>query len=64
MKRSFRVHYPWQKTPVGGGFFVPSLNLELVRENGLRAAVHHKIKAKAQYGIVGGRIGVLFTRVS
>lgn len=61
--RKIRVHFPWTKTPVKGVFFVPTLNLELTREHGLRAATHHKVQARAEYGVVGGKLGVLFTRV-
>jgi hypothetical protein len=63
MRRRIRVHYPWAKTPVKGGFFVPTLELERVKEDGLRAAVFHKMKAKAQFGVVDGRLGVLFIRL-
>jgi len=62
MRRRIRVHYPWAKTPRGGAFFVPTLELERVKEDGLRAAVYHKIKARTQFGVVDGRLGVLFIR--
>lgn len=61
MRRKIRVHYPWEKTPAGGGFFVPTLQLKQVREDGLRAAVHHKVRGKAQFGVKDGRLGVWFT---
>ena len=63
MSRKIRVHYPWNKTPVKGGFFVPSLNLEQTKEDGLRAAVFNKMKAKVTFVVHNGRLGVLFTRV-
>ena len=63
MRRKIRVHYPWPDTPEGGGFFVPSLNLAQTKEDGLRAAVYHKVKGKAQYGVMEGRLGVWFTRL-
>ena len=57
------MHYPWDKTPAGGGFFVPTLNLKQTKEDGLRAAVFHKVKGKAQFGVKEGRLGVWFSRL-
>ena len=62
MKRKFRVHYPWQTTPPKGVFFIPSLKLADTREDGLKAAVYHRIKGTAEFGILNGKIGVLFRR--
>lgn len=61
--RALRIHYPWLKIPPKGSFFVPTLRLEEIREAGLKAALHNKIKADAAFGVVNGRLGVLFTRV-
>ena len=63
MVRKIKVHYPWNKTPVGGGFFVPTLNLEQTREDGLRAAVFYKMKGKSVFIVKDTRLGVWFTRV-
>ena len=60
--RKPKIHYPWQATPPKGSFFVPCLKLDEIREAGLKAAVYHKVKAKAQFAIVAGKLGVLFTR--
>ncbi len=57
------MHYPWVNTPVKGAFFVPTLKLQEVKEHGLKAALHHGIVGKAEFGTCGGKIGVLFTRV-
>lgn len=62
--KKVKVHYPWETLPPKGAFFVPSLNLKETREAGLKAAVYHKVKAKAQFAIVRGKIGVLFQRLS
>lgn len=56
------MHYPWKETPPNGGFFVPTLRLEEVKEDGLRAANHHRIKASAEIGVKNGKLGVKFTR--
>jgi hypothetical protein len=56
------VHYPWPDTPVKGVFFVPTLRLAEIKKDGLGAALHYNIKAKAEFGTVNGKLGVLFTR--
>jgi hypothetical protein len=61
--RKVKVHYPWPDTPVKGVFFVPTLRLAEIKRDGLAAALHYNIKAKAEFGTVDGKIGVLFTRV-
>lgn len=59
---SLRVHYPWDKTPEGGSFFVPTLAPHKTKEAGLKAALHHRVLAKATFGMKDGKHGVLFTR--
>ena len=61
--RKIKVHYPWINTPVKGSFFVPTLKLQEVKEVGLKAALHHGIIGKAEFGAFEGKIGVMFTRV-
>ena len=61
--RKIRIHYPWQKTPLHGGFFVPTLKLDEIKEDGLRAAVFYKLRGKAEFVVKDGRLGVWFTRV-
>jgi len=61
--KKVKVHYPWTTTPVKGVFFVPTLRLAEIKKDGLNAALHHNIKAKAEEGAVGGKLGILFTRV-
>ena len=45
------ILYPWAKIRPGEGFFVPGLDVEKVRELGLRAAIPHRINAQAVVGI-------------
>lgn len=56
------MHFPWLDTPVKGGFFVPSLKLEETKNLGLRAAIYHKVGAKATFGVKDGKLGVWFAR--
>jgi hypothetical protein len=39
------------------------LRLTEIKKDGLAAALHYNIKAKAEFGTVNGKIGVRFTRV-
>jgi len=60
--KKVKVHYPWQKLQALEQFFVPTLKLEETKSEGLKAALHYNIKAKAAFGTVDGKLGVLFTR--
>ena len=62
MKSLTEIIYPWAKLKPGEGFFVPGLDVEKVRELGLRAAIPHRINAQAIAGVKGNRIGVWFYR--
>ena len=60
---SLKIHYPWGKVQRGQGFFVPCLDPEAVREDGLRRAVSLRLfDARAKVGIRGGLMGVWFYR--
>lgn len=56
------IIYPWAKLRQGEGFFVPGLDVEKVRELGLRAALPHRINAQAIVGIKENQLGVWFYR--
>ena len=57
------MHFPWLEVPPQGGFFVPTLNLDVVKVNGLKAALYHRVQAKAEIGRKNGKLGVWFTRL-
>lgn len=60
-----KIIYPWAKTERGQGFFVPCLDPEAVRMDGLKRAVLLSIfDARAQPGIRNGLTGVWFYRGS
>ena len=61
MTKILKINYPWSHLKPGQGFFIPCLDTAKVREEGLRAAVSvRRFNAKAQVGVLEGRVGVLF----
>jgi hypothetical protein len=63
--KSLRVQYPWKQVEKGQGFFVPCLDTETVKADGLQEALRYRLfDAKAQVGIRQGLTGVLFYRGS
>ena len=63
MTRIYKIDYPWIDTPPKGAFFVPTLQLEKVKAEGLTVAIHKGVLGKASFGVVKGKLGVIFTRV-
>jgi hypothetical protein len=57
------IRYPWQQLKKGQGFFVPALDTEKAKEEGLKAALTARVKAKAYVGIKSKQLGVVFVRV-
>ena len=61
--KTLKVIYPWKKTKRGQGFFVPCLDPEPIRIEGLKRAIDLRLfDAKAQVGIRNGLTGVWFYR--
>jgi hypothetical protein len=57
------LRYPWIKVEKGQGFFIPCLDPEAVKVEGLKAAVRYRVfDAKARTGIKHGLLGVQFFR--
>ena len=55
--------YPWKELEKGQGFFVPALDLDVVQEAGLLAAVQVRVlDARAMPCLFRGMFGVLFYR--
>lgn len=62
--KKLRINYPWARLEKGQGFFVPCLDLEAVREEGLRKALHHRLfDARAEPCVRDGFTGVWFFRI-
>lgn len=58
------IHFPWETTEKGQGFFVPCLDTHAVREQGLKAAIKLRLlDARATACIRDGKLGVWFFRV-
>jgi len=63
MKTILKIHYPWSQLEKGQGFFVPCIDPETVKIDGLRKALNYRLfSAKAKIGIKSGRLGVWFYR--
>ena len=59
------IHYPWEQTEKGQGFFIPCLDIEAVREEGLKKALSLRmLDARGVTGIRNGFTGVWFYRRS
>lgn len=57
--------YPWDRLPVSGCFFVPTLRAKEVAEEGLRQAVKYRYRrVKATPGVHRGLYGVMFQRLA
>jgi hypothetical protein len=52
------IQYPWQQLKKGQGFFVPALDTEKAKEEGLKAALTARVKGKAYVGIKSKQLGV------
>ena len=59
-----KLTYPWENTPKGCGFFVPSLEPDKTREELRVKARGHKGNFNATTGILHGMLGVLVIRTS
>jgi hypothetical protein len=58
------IQYPWRQLKRGQGFFVPALDTDKAKEEGLKAAFAARVKGKAYVGIKSKQLGVLFLRSS
>ena len=63
--KNLNVTYPWKKTERGQGFFIPCLDIEAVREEGLKKALSLRmLDARGVTGIRKGFTGVWFYRLA
>jgi hypothetical protein len=58
------IRFPWETLDKGQGFFIPCLDTDEVREQGLKKAVFCRLRdARAKAGIYQGFTGVMFYRL-
>jgi hypothetical protein len=61
--QKLKIEFPWEQVPLGGGFFVPTLNPERTIEQAYRSATErHIFHIKPFVCIVNGQLGVYFQR--
>ncbi len=61
--KKLQISYPWQQLEKGQGFFVPCLDTQTVKEDGLRKALGFRLfDARAAVGVKNRRLGVIFFR--
>lgn len=58
------IVFPWDKVGIGQSLFVPCLDFEAVRRQGLASALPYRYHIHAIYGVKHGRAGVLFIRTA
>ena len=58
------IKYPWKQLKKGQGFFVPAIDTEKAKEEGLKAALTARVKGKAYVGIRDKKLGVTFVRLT
>ena len=61
--KKLRILWPWHKVEQGQGFFIPCLDPEPLRMEGLNEALRARVfNAHAVDGVYAGRYGLLFFR--
>ena len=64
MKKTLRVKYPWSQLERGQGFFVPCIDPQTVKADGLHEALRYRLfDARGRIGVKNGFIGVWFYRL-
>ena len=59
------IRYPWRQIERGQGFFIPCLDIDAVREEGLKKALSVRmLDARGVTGIRNGFTGVWFYRLA
>ena len=61
--KQLSIRYPWKGLERGQGFFVPCLDTEAIKREGLNKALSLRLfDARATPCIIEGRVGVWFYR--
>ena len=59
--KKLEIEYPWALMEKGDAVFVPTLNEEVTREEGLKSALSFGRFVESRFGIFDGKLGVMFT---
>lgn len=59
--KKLEIDYPWKLMGKEDAIFVPTLNADITREEGLKTALSFGRMVKYEFGIFDGKLGVLFT---
>jgi hypothetical protein len=63
LTKKLKIRWPWHRVEQGRGFFVPCLDTETLRREGLHKAMEARVfNAHAIVGVHAGRYGLLFFR--
>ena len=58
--KKLEIEYPWALMEKGDAIFIPTLNADIAKEEGLKSALSFGRLVKAHFGIFDGRLGMLF----
>lgn len=58
--KKLEIDYPWELMEKGDAIFIPTLNEDITKEEGLKSALSSGRFVKTQFGIFDGKLGVLF----
>lgn len=58
-----KIRFPWTETPVGGGFFIPTLTPDRLEREAKEAAARLKIRGRCYEGIFEGKYGLICERL-
>ena len=65
MTKKLNIRWPWHRVEQGQGFFIPCLDTESLRTEGIHKAMEARVfNAHAMVGVYAGRYGLLFFRGS
>lgn len=59
--KKLEIEYPWALMEKGDAVFVPTLNEEVTKEEGLKSALSFGRIVESRFGIFDGKLGVMFT---
>lgn len=58
--KKLEIDYPWGLMEKGDAIFIPTLNQDIAREEGLKSALSFGRIVTYEFGIFDGKLGMLF----